>query len=372
MVVVDPHVVRRLEHLDHLVGELLVHPAVRPPHLLREAAVLDHVVQRRPQEGAAEPKVEGALHLGLEEDGDRVELLELLGERLALVLLGGDPRAADPHDALPRGERLRLLRRHRVVVPLDRPAAALGALDRQRQDVRDDEDRAAHRRRELRRRRRRGARHRRRRRRLGVHVVVVAGRLLGRVLDGRERRCPRSCARDMHRRERRRRRRRRPRRGQHVHHVAARRLVVALRHDDPVAVERLPAVEAAAAEDDVLVLDGRARRHRDGRARPPQRLAALGAHELHRVDRVPAAERAVLADDVDDLVLVRRAVLQLEVEERERGGGARRPGVRLAHRAWGALRIAERLPASTARRWRARRSRSPPCTSRLRFARVSA
>ena len=50
-----------------------------------------------------------------------------------------------------------------------------------------------------------------------------------------------------------------------------------------------------------------------------------------------ATERAVLADDVDDLVLVRRAVLKLEVEERERGGGARRP-------------VAARLRAGTSRR----------------------
>ena len=134
----DPHQVAAVVHLDDLVGEAPVGGAVGAPDLLVEAARLDDVVEGRPQEGAAEAKVEGLFERRVEEDGHAPKVLQRAGQCRLVVLLDVDARAADPLHAL-RQMRL-LLGDDRVLVPLDGPAHGR-LVDDEWQNVADDQHR---------------------------------------------------------------------------------------------------------------------------------------------------------------------------------------------------------------------------------------
>ena len=230
------------------------------------------------------------------DDHPAAACLQRCGERRLLLLRVRHAGAAEPHDLLALAVGVVLLRHDRVLVPRDLPPA-VPLLDQQRQDVRHDEHDALE------------------RRRGGAHSVAHAALELDGV-GGGGRREP------LDRRERRRRRRR-----QHVQLVAHRERRP-VRREDAVALKVLPALEAAVGDEDVLVLDGRAREHRDGRPRAPRLRLELQRHAL---GRVPAAERRVVAHDAHRRVRgAARDVHALEVDEHE--GRLRVPELGLRHR----------------------------------------
>ena len=264
MVVMHPDEIARLVDLDHLIRKAPVGGAVGAPHLVVEAARLDHVVERGPQVRAAEAKVEGMVELRVEEDGHAAVRGQRCRERGTVLLGDGEAGAADPLDA--RVGLLRpLLGRDRILIPCDRPAAslALSLADHQRQDVCDDQH--------------------------GATAVILWG----------ERGLSKGGARGRQRRQRRQRRldhRKRQR------HVAVELIpcddVRTVGHEHAVALDGLPALQLAVGDHNILVLQRDARGNRDRRRHSELPAAGRRRVQRHAAGRFPAAERRMVADDV--------------------------------------------------------------------------